>query len=132
MTSRQLLVTADGLTHASSVIALVRCSEAASGIVTNALVPLNDNPPPYIPVVHVAPVMAPVFPLPDASATLIPVPSLNAYAATTPDVVWVPTAVTSLAESFDVLVSPPPLTVAVFVTLAGALLATFTVNVIVG
>ena len=40
--------------------------------------------------------------------------------------------VTSLAVSLDVLVSPPPETVAVFVTEAGALLATFTVNVIAG
>src|SRR5262245_8677519 len=84
MTSRQLVVTADGLTHASSVIALVRCREAASGIVTSALMPSNDNPAPYIPVVHVALVMNPVFPVPDASATVVPVPSLNAYAATRP------------------------------------------------
>jgi hypothetical protein len=40
--------------------------------------------------------------------------------------------VTSLALLFVVLLSPPPLTVAVFVTLAGAVLATFTVNVIAG
>ena len=40
--------------------------------------------------------------------------------------------VTSLAVSLDVLVSPPPETVTVFVTEAGALLATFTVNVIAG
>src|SRR5437773_11423507 len=37
-----------------------------------------------------------------------------------------------LAVLFAVFVSPPPETVAVFVTLAGASLATFTVNVIVG
>src|SRR5438552_2070162 len=36
------------------------------------------------------------------------------------------TAVGSLAESLAVLVSPPPATVAVFVTLAGALAATLT------
>jgi len=35
----------------------------------------------------------------------------------------------SEAESLDVFVSPPPATVAVLVTLAGALLATFTVSV---
>jgi hypothetical protein len=40
-----------------------------------------------------------------------------------------PIVVTSEAASFDVLVSPPPDTVAVFVTVAGALLATFTVSV---
>jgi hypothetical protein len=38
----------------------------------------------------------------------------------------------SLAALFAVAVSPPPATVAVLVTLAGALLATFTVNVIGG
>src|SRR3954454_22672207 len=38
--------------------------------------------------------------------------------------------VTSLAESLALLVSPPPPTVAVFVTLAGAELETFTVRVI--
>jgi hypothetical protein len=38
--------------------------------------------------------------------------------------------VTSLAVSFVVLVSPPPETVAVFVTEVGALLATLTVIVI--
>jgi len=40
--------------------------------------------------------------------------------------------VTSLAVSLEVFVSPPPETVAVFVTDAGALLATFTVKLIVG
>ena len=40
--------------------------------------------------------------------------------------------VTSLAVLLAVLVSPPPVTVAVFVTLGGALFATFTVNVIAG
>ena len=38
----------------------------------------------------------------------------------------------SEAESLEVLVSPPPDTTAVFVTFAGALLATFTVTVIAG
>jgi hypothetical protein len=38
----------------------------------------------------------------------------------------------STAESFAVLVSPPPETETEFVTLAGALAATFTVNVIAG
>jgi len=40
--------------------------------------------------------------------------------------------VRSVAVSLEVLVSPPPETVAVFVTDVGALLATFTVKVIVG
>jgi hypothetical protein len=40
--------------------------------------------------------------------------------------------VRSLAASLAVLVSPPPLTVAVLVTLAGADAETLTVNVIAG
>jgi hypothetical protein len=40
--------------------------------------------------------------------------------------------VRSLAVLLDVLTSPPPETVAVFVTEAGALLATFTVSEITG
>ena len=40
--------------------------------------------------------------------------------------------VTSLAVLFDVLISPPPETVAVFVTLNGAGLATLTDNVMDG
>ena len=40
--------------------------------------------------------------------------------------------VRSFAVSFVVFVSPPPETVAVFVTEAGALAATFTVRVIAG
>ena len=39
---------------------------------------------------------------------------------------------TAAALSFAVLISPPPLTVAVFVTLAGAVAATVTVSVIAG
>jgi hypothetical protein len=41
-------------------------------------------------------------------------------------------AVTSFAASLLTLVSPPPLTVTVFVTLAGAEPATFTVSVSAG
>jgi hypothetical protein len=40
--------------------------------------------------------------------------------------------VTSVATSLVVMLSPPPETVAVFVTLAGAFAATFTVSVIAG
>ena len=38
-----------GLTHASIVIALVKSSDAASGMLTEALVPLNDSAPPNLP-----------------------------------------------------------------------------------
>jgi hypothetical protein len=47
---------------------------------------LNDKAFPYFPcVVQVAPEIVPVSPLPDPSVTVVPVPSSNAYAATTPD-----------------------------------------------
>ena len=48
--------------------------------------PLNCNAPPYLPDVdHVAFVTEPLFPFPDASVTVEPDPSSNAYAATIPD-----------------------------------------------
>jgi hypothetical protein len=63
MTSRHALVTVDGLTHASSVIAVVRCREVVSGTLMNAELPLNESAPPYLPVVvQVAFEMVPVFP----------------------------------------------------------------------
>ena len=56
-------------------------------MVTNALVPLNVKALPYLhEVVHVAPLIVPLFPLPDASLTTVPLPSLNPYAATRPSV----------------------------------------------
>src|SRR5206468_13033752 len=52
-------------------------------MVTKALVPLNVKAFPYLPeVVHVAPLIVPLFPLPDASFTTVPLPSSNPYAAT--------------------------------------------------
>src|SRR5512135_1695541 len=66
----------------------VRCSEAESGMVTRALVPLNTSALPDLPaLVHVAFAIVPVFPFPDASATVVPVPSLNEYAAIRPGIV---------------------------------------------
>jgi len=89
MTSRHQLLTVVGLTHASSVIAVVKRREGASGIVTTELVPLNESAAAVLPaVVHVVPDTVPVLPLPDRSLTVVPVPSLNEYAATRP--VWAP------------------------------------------
>ena len=62
------------LNHASSLIALVRCSEAPSGIVTWALVPVKLSAVPYLPIP------------PRASTMLVPDPSSNANAATSPGV----------------------------------------------
>jgi hypothetical protein len=48
---------------------------------------LNDNAPPYLPDVdHVVFETVPLLPFPDASVTVVPDPSSNAYAATRPDV----------------------------------------------
>src|SRR5262245_29736792 len=62
---------------------VVRCKEAASGTLTRALVPLNDSALPYLPAVdQVAAVIVPALLFPEASATVVPEPSLKAYAAT--------------------------------------------------
>src|SRR5207248_9325152 len=74
-----------GYTHASNVIPLVNCSEAALLMVTSALVPSKLKALPYLPdVVQVAPLIVPLLPLPDTSVTTVPLPSLNPYAATKP------------------------------------------------
>src|SRR3989442_652235 len=83
MTSRHALVTADGFTHASSVIPLVRRSEGASLIVTRPLVPLKTKALPNLPwVVQVTPLPSvPVLLLPETSATVVPAPSATPQAA---------------------------------------------------
>src|SRR6266403_2269433 len=74
-----------GYTHASNVIPLVNCSEAALLMVTSALVPLKLKALPYLPdAVQVAPLIVPLLALPDTSVTTVPLPSLNPYAATKP------------------------------------------------
>ena len=85
MTSRHLLLTLEGFTHASKVMADVSRNEGESFTVTRALVPLKDRALPYLPeVLQVAPLIVPVLLLPDRSATVVPLPSLNPYAATRP------------------------------------------------
>jgi len=85
ITARHPVGAAVGYTHASSVIPVVSPSDPVFGTVTLALVPLNTSALPYRPaVVHVAPLSVPVWLFPDASPTVVPVPSLNAYAATSP------------------------------------------------
>src|SRR4030095_6140788 len=110
MTSRQLLLTVEGLTHASSVIAVVSRTKAESVMVTRAEVPLNTRAVPKRPaVVQVAPLMVPVLPLPDRSVTVVPVPSLKAYAATRPATTApLLMLVGSVAVLLAALLSPPP------------------------
>src|SRR5262245_41915821 len=64
-------------------MAPVRSSELESATVTQLLVPLKDRALPNLPaVLQVALLIVPVFPLPEASATVEPVPASKLYAAT--------------------------------------------------
>jgi hypothetical protein len=64
-------------------MAPVRWREAESATDTMLLVPLNDRAPPNFPeAVHVALAIVPLFPFPDESPSVLPLPSLNPYAAT--------------------------------------------------
>src|SRR3989442_1171153 len=89
-TQRQAVPSALGLTHASRVIPVVRSSEAESGIVTRLDVPLNESAPPKWPALDQDVVETlPALPVPEASATVVPLPSSNEYAATRPvDAPW--------------------------------------------
>ena len=65
-----------GETHASSVIALVRSSVAASATVTQSLVPSNDSARPKRPAsVWVGPASVPALLLPELSVAALPVAS---------------------------------------------------------
>src|SRR5258705_13114980 len=73
-----------GRTHASSVIPFVRSSDALSFTTTTLLVPLNESACPSCPVVQVAPLIVPLFPFPEISASTVPEPASKLYAATRP------------------------------------------------
>ena len=65
-------MTIDGLTQASSVIALLRRRSAASSTVTQSLMPSKRSAPPLRPVgVQVASRIVPVWPLPVTSVTVV-------------------------------------------------------------
>src|SRR5712692_5772764 len=84
MTSFHPPVAVVGYTHASSVIPLVRSKVVESFTVTK-LDPLKERALPNLPCAdQVGPVSVPVLEFPDASAVVVPVPSLNEYAATSP------------------------------------------------
>ena len=71
-------VVAVGRTHASSVIPVVRSSDAVSAIVTRSLTPSNVRAPPFLPaVVQLGPEIEPAFPLPEESARVEPEPPSN-------------------------------------------------------
>src|SRR5437016_1056622 len=91
-----------GFTHASSVMLCVRCSEAASATVTQALEPLNVSPLPFLPAAQAAPESVPLLPSPEVSAVVVPDPSLKAYAATSPvGAVPLDTVMPTLAPGFS-------------------------------
>ncbi len=70
---------ADGLTHASSVSVDESCKELEFGTLTRAFVPLNESAPSNLPRPdHVVFATVPVLPLPEASETVVPAPSLKA------------------------------------------------------
>ena len=76
---------AEGRTHASSVIPVVKSSEFASGTVTQSLTPSKLNAEPNRPApLHTGPEIEPTFPFPEESAALEPDPASNPYAATRP------------------------------------------------
>jgi hypothetical protein len=82
MIVRQPFCVAVGYTHADIVSPVVTFRLVDAGTDTRLLVPLNTSAPPYFPLgVHVAPEIVPVFVFPDASPTVGPEPSSNAYAA---------------------------------------------------
>src|SRR5690348_1934552 len=73
------------LIHALMVMLPVNCSDAVLPRFTKAVVPLNVSALPNLPaVVHVAPLSVPVLLFPEASAVVVPVPSLKAYPPTRP------------------------------------------------
>ena len=67
--------------------------DAEAGTFTLLFVPLKLNAVPNLPVAHAPFATVPVFPLPDASATVVPALSPNEYAATNPEVVAAVTVV---------------------------------------
>ena len=73
-------------------------------MVTSALVPLKTRASPYLPaVVQVAFAIVPLLPLPEESWTVVPVPSLNEYAATRPGIVADVAVVATLEKGLRLL-----------------------------
>src|SRR3954470_23645754 len=106
MISRHALLSPDGLTQASSVIPVVKLSDAESTMFTSALDPLNESAPPYFPALdQVAPLIVPELPLPEESATVVPAPSLNPSESTRPVAVLVTVTVTGAETEVLPLVS---------------------------
>src|SRR5262249_13629445 len=92
-----------GLTHASSVIALVKRTEAEFGIVTHEFDPLKESAWPKMPPTHVPLEICPLLWLPDVSFKVCPWPSLKLYSAMSPSrlVPWNDTETVSPADGIS-------------------------------
>ena len=67
-----------GKTQASRVMAVVRLSRLVALTVTQSFTPSKASALPNLPwVLQAAPEIVPVWPFPEASATLVPLPSLK-------------------------------------------------------
>src|SRR5262245_29588054 len=87
-------------TQASSVMPVVSDSSVELFTVTQLVAPSNVNAPPNLPAAFQdVPVSVPVWPLPVASATVAPLPSLKPYAATSPVCAKVGTGTASRAHT---------------------------------
>src|SRR5262245_51764550 len=75
-----------GLTQAERVKELDRSRELESGTVTLSLMPSKKSAFPTLPAVHSGPLTrVAVFPLPEESETVVPLPSSNFQKATRPE-----------------------------------------------
>ena len=103
ITVRHVVPSALGRTHASSVIPVVRSSSAWSGIRTWSSTPSNDSAPAVRPAADQTgpPVSVPGWPRPERSASVVPEPSSNEYAATRPG------SVVAARSKLAVRLSPP-------------------------
>jgi hypothetical protein len=129
------------------------CCERVEGLTDRAVntvgaLPITSSNPPALTKVRLEGRVAVTVTLPAVVATLPLLTTVTVYVPFVPTVnvlgecveeiaMFGPDAVAeivvgSVPVSFDVLVSPPPDTATIFVTLAGALAETVTVNVIAG
>ena len=102
---RQIAFSEVGKIQASSVARLVRSSDAASGTVTQSLIPSKVRADPILPaVVRVAPEIVPLLPRPEASVAAGPLASSKPQAPTGP----VPGGVTGLTVNVTATVLGEP------------------------
>src|SRR4051812_21646092 len=76
-------------THAETVKLPVNCSAAGFPRSTNDVEPSKESPVPFRPGAQVVLTRVPVMSEPEWSAVVVPVPSLNEYAATNPGAAFI-------------------------------------------